>query len=122
MEQILYAVVAMIIFGTISGVTRLAYRHPEGYKAISCTLMALLMTITCALVAWNLAVTMTGGELHSLIEASKTVESGNVMRTLQIPSFILIAVPSLSVYLIFLLFLPKLLGTHVNIKGNIDKE
>ena len=111
MENFIYTLVVMVI----SGVTFLAYKHPEAYQKIYPILAALLLAAISGLGAWNYGVTVTGHKLDDLIDPSKGVEALNIIRELEFPFFVQLVAPIIvSFYLVFLSFLPNLLGKHEN--------
>ncbi len=110
--------IVSLILAAISGVTFVAYKHPNGYRTIAKPLISITIVLCFFLVIWNLAGLTTNIRIlkknldtnsdAKISESSYLIESMNQNLNSIIKAFIVVI--SLDGYLMFLWFLHPILG------------
>lgn len=108
-------IISSVILMAISGLTFIAYKHPDAYSKMYKYLFAFHIVVFMSINAWNLGVTITATKLNSLIPADKSAIALKISDGLQtsLPwTFILNF--AIMGYLLFLSLLPLLIKKKDN--------
>jgi len=106
MDSLIYS----LITSATTGLTFIAYKHPNVYARIHPYLNALLFAAICATGAWNLALAKINGKISGLVPADKLPMFQEAIDSLSIPFIFQMVVPlAISIYLVFLMILPILI-------------
>lgn len=99
-----------LMIATISGITFIAYKHPEGYRNIHPFIGMIPALAFIFAVIWNWAVVVTAQELHVFIASENLSKAREAREQLEWPvGWIFLANAGIYLYTLFLLNLPKIL-------------
>jgi hypothetical protein len=107
----LAALISGLAIAILTGLTILAYRHPAGYKKLGIALMAILTVGIFAILLWDSAIEATVNELRTFFKDGSALQVGEAVTKIQIPMSWAFGIWAGSLfYLMFLFFLPDILG------------
>lgn len=94
---------------SVSGITFIAYKHPEAYNKIAIYLFVLHMFIIICIGVWNVAVAMTIIKLHDFLQADK-INAANTAAENLLLNMVWTVIINISIitYLFLLLFLENI--------------
>lgn len=105
MEDILSALLSGLVFAAVTGLTVVAYRHPDGYLRLALVLIFPLSLAVAAGFVWNFAIARAGAAIP--FSTTDVFAAREAIRELFLPSAVLVA---LGGALVYVLVLPGLLG------------
>jgi hypothetical protein len=101
-----------LLLAAITGLTALAYKHPEGYAKIHKVLSIILLLVVLSITSWNAAIDTF---IVRILRASKSVDMSQIERVgdnLKVPfSWLVLGFMGIYGYLLFLDFLPSIVAT-----------
>jgi hypothetical protein len=105
MEDVLAALISGLVFAAVTGVTLVAYRHPEGYLRLALVLVFPLSLAVAGGFVWNFAIARAGAAIP--FSTTDVFAAREAVRELFLPSSVLVA---LGGALVYVLVLPGLMG------------
>jgi hypothetical protein len=88
----------------VSGITFLAYKHPEGYKSLQGFIGVFLLAILIGTGVWDFALS---DATRAISDYSPSTEIKGAIKGLKSPGWLWLSIIGLLVYLWLLLFLPE---------------
>lgn len=106
MESLLQA----LFLAAITGITIVAYKHPQGYGRLYPFIAGLLLLIMISMVSWEIGNNNIYSKLYSLIPAGKRQEADAMLESAKIPNWYSIPmITALFFYFALLQFLPYII-------------
>lgn len=105
-------VVGGLIVATVTSLTYVAYKHPRGYRRLSTVLLVALFIASLAIGCFQVGVVVTGRALAEYYKPSEIAAVNAVIKGLQGPIWIAVALWASFAWLNFLRWLPELLDLN----------
>ena len=107
-----------IALATLSALTFVAYKHPEGYQRLAKPIRWVVPAVFIAAVIWDVSSMRTMGNLYQFIDGAKLNDAKAAAENTQfLNRYIFGAYLAAVLYLEFLAFLPQFLGEEKPPKG-----
>jgi hypothetical protein len=109
MDDTVGKIVAGLAVGAFSGLTFVAYKHPRAYSQLGIVLLILLMFCSVGVLIRQLTIYAAESALigSGLVPQDKIHQMQDVMEALQLPPWISASILGATIYLVFLLSLPR---------------
>ena len=104
------AVIGALIVAALTGVSIIAYRHPDGYPKLAITVTVVLAIILVILLAYDIGVVRTDKALWLHIEDGWEAKAKEAVASLRVPTWIIWSLPLVSLYVGLLFLLPHITG------------
>ena len=103
-------IVTGLVLAGISGITFVAYRHPQAYEKLWGWLALIDVLVVLGIVIWNTSSYATNSAVIKFLKSDQWKEADDAVTKVRVQGSILIGLVVLSFYLQLLLYLPAILG------------
>jgi hypothetical protein len=101
--------ISTLAIGAITGISILAYKHPNAYRKISLVIMAVIVLVYIGAAAWSAGNDFAVQVLYKYLKFDQSLEAAQLARSYQVSPWWYLAGIGLQIYLLMLQGLPWLL-------------